>query len=63
MHAKTLVIWGDGDTALLPVLLDGLDRLVPDLRIVRLADATHWLVHEQPQRIIREISGFVDDAA
>lgn len=63
VRAKTLVIWGDGDTALLPVLLDGLDRLVPDLRIVRLADATHWLVHEQPQRIIREISGFVDDAA
>lgn len=63
VRAKTLVIWGDGDTALLPVLLDGLDRLVPDLRIVRLADATHWLVHEQPQRIIREISGFVGDAA
>jgi pimeloyl-ACP methyl ester carboxylesterase len=36
---------------------------VPDLRIVRLADATHWLVHEHPQRIIREIAGFVDDAA
>ena len=62
VRAKTLVIWGDGDTALLPVLLGGLDRLVPDLRIVRLADATHWLVHEQPQRIIREISGFVADA-
>lgn len=63
VRAKTLVIWGEGDTALLPVLLDGLDRLVPGLRVVRLAGATHWLVHEQPQRIIREIAGFVDDAA
>ena len=63
VRTKTLVIWGERDTALLPVLLDGLDRLVPDLRIVRLTDATHWLVHEQPQRIAREISGFVDDAA
>ena len=61
--AKTLVIWGDADTALLPGLLDGLGRLVPDLRLVRLAQATHWLVHEQPQRIIREITAFVDDAA
>lgn len=63
VRAKTLVIWGDGDTALLPALLDGLDRLVPGLRIVRLADATHWLVHEQPQRIILEISEFVADGA
>lgn len=63
VRAKTLVIWGEGDTALLPVLLDGLDRLVPGVRVVRLAGATHWLVHEQPQRIIREIAGFVDDAA
>jgi len=63
VRPKTLVIWGDEDTALRPVLLDGLDRLVRDLRIVRLADATHWLVHEQPDRVVREISGFVDDAA
>lgn len=63
VRAKTLVIWGDGDTALLPVLLDGLDRLVPDLRVVRLPDATHWLVHEQPGRVIAEIEGFVADAA
>ncbi len=63
VHAKTLVVWGEGDTALRPVLLDGLDRVVPDLRIVRLAEATHWLVHEQPQRIVRELSGFVADAA
>lgn len=38
-------------------------QVAPDLRIVRLADATHWLVHEQPQRIIREISEFVADGA
>lgn len=59
VRVPTLVIWGDGDTALLPVLLDGLDALVPDLRIVRLPDATHWLVHEQPDRIVAEIRGFV----
>lgn len=63
VRAKTLVIWGERDAALLPVLLDGLDRLVPELRIVRLPDATHWLVHEQPERVIAEIAGFVDDAA
>ena len=42
------MIWGEGDVALLPSLLDGLDAYVPDMRLVRVADATHWIVHEQP---------------
>src|SRR5690606_2802811 len=63
VRAKTLVIWGDGDTALLPVLLDGLARLVPDLRGVGRAAAPHGLVHGPPQGIVREGSGFVGEAA
>ncbi len=57
--APTLVIWGERDTALLPVLLDGLDSLVARLRVVRLASATHWLVHEVPERIATEIADFL----
>jgi len=59
VRMPTLVIWGDGDTALLPVLLEGLDALVPELRIVRLPEATHWLVHEQPARVVSEIRAFL----
>ena len=33
----TLVVWGMRDKALLPLQLDGLDALVDDLRIVRVA--------------------------
>lgn len=51
----TTVIWGERDHALLPGLLDGLDRWVPDLRAVRAPDATHWIVHEQPARVVDEI--------
>lgn len=63
VRAKTLVLWGEGDGALRPVLLEGLTQCVPDLHLVRLPEATHWLVHEQPQRVIAEIARFVDDAA
>ncbi len=63
VRVPTLVVWGERDTALLPSLLDGLDRLVPQLRIVRLPEATHWLVHEATQRVAREIAAFVDDLA
>lgn len=54
VHVKvpTTVLWGEGDHALLPGLLDGLQAFVPELRIERLPEATHWLVHEQPGRVV-----------
>jgi len=55
VHVPTLVLWAEEDKALLPCLLDGLDRFVPQLKLVRLPGATHWVVHEQPQRIAQEI--------
>jgi pimeloyl-ACP methyl ester carboxylesterase len=54
-RVPTTVIWGDGDTALLPGLLAGLERWVPQLRLLRVPEATHWIVHEQPQLIVEQI--------
>ena len=56
MKLPTLVIWGERDSALLPSLLDGLEAWVPKLRLVRVPDATHWIVHEQPELIAAELS-------
>jgi hypothetical protein len=28
---------------------------VPDLHLTRVAQASHWIVHEQPQRVVDEI--------
>lgn len=55
----TLVIWGLDDIALPPSLIDGLDGYVQDLTVVRVPGATHWIVHEQPDRVAQEISGFL----
>jgi pimeloyl-ACP methyl ester carboxylesterase len=54
-RVPTAVLWGEGDHALLPCLLDGLDRWVPDLRLTRVPQASHWIVHEQPERVVEEI--------
>jgi pimeloyl-ACP methyl ester carboxylesterase len=51
----TLVLWGERDQALLPGNLAGLDSLVPDLRIERFPDATHWIVREEPARVNQAI--------
>lgn len=47
----THVLWGEQDRALLPGLLEGLERWVPALTVERLPEASHWLVHEQPGRV------------
>ncbi|HWH81674.1 MAG TPA: alpha/beta hydrolase [Burkholderiaceae bacterium] len=51
----TLVIWGEDDTALPVALVDGLDAFVPEMRLVRVPGATHWIVHERPAFIAGEI--------
>jgi pimeloyl-ACP methyl ester carboxylesterase len=48
VRVPTLVVWAEDDIALPPPLLDGLDAFVPDMRLVRVPGATHWIVHERP---------------
>jgi pimeloyl-ACP methyl ester carboxylesterase len=59
VRVPALVIWGEADTALLPGLLDGLDECVPDLRIERIREGSHWVIHEFPDRINALIREFV----
>jgi pimeloyl-ACP methyl ester carboxylesterase len=59
VRVPTLVLWGMKDRALLPVLLDGLDRWVPRMTLQRLEDASHWLVHEQPQVVVQQLANFL----
>lgn len=61
VRTPTRVIWGERDIALLPILLDGLDDFVEDLKMARIADGTHWVVHEQPEHINRLIREFLCD--
>jgi pimeloyl-ACP methyl ester carboxylesterase len=59
VRVPTLVIWGERDTALLTGNLVGLERIVPDLRIERVPDGSHWVVHEQPELVNRLIRDFL----
>ena len=59
IKVPTLVIWGEKDTALLTGNLDGLDKFVPNLKIERIPEGTHWVIHEQPERVNRLIREFL----
>ena len=59
VHVPTTVLWGEADVALLPGLLTGLERWVPQLQVLPEPKATHWIVHEQPARVAAVIAGLV----
>lgn len=61
VRVPTLVIWGEQDHALLPHLLVGLEAYVPDLRVVRLPDASHWVVQERPDQVRAAIRDFIGE--
>lgn len=56
IDVPTLVLWAQDDVALLPCLTENLDAHIPDLKLVPIEQATHWVVHEQPARVITEIT-------
>ena len=59
VSVPTLVIWGEKDQALVKENLDGLDQHVPDLTVRRIADGTHWVIHEQPALVAAHIREFI----
>lgn len=59
ISVPTLVLWGMNDMALPPGLIDGLSDYVPDLQLLRVADGTHWLVHEQPDWVAQSIGNWL----
>ncbi len=60
VNLPTLVIWALDDIALPPGLIDGLDVYVKQLTLHKVPDASHWIVHEQPQQIAALIGSFLN---
>lgn len=54
-----LLIWGMGDTALLPEARAGLDALADDLTVHEIPDADHWLHHQKPGEVAALIRDFM----
>jgi pimeloyl-ACP methyl ester carboxylesterase len=58
VKVPTLVVWGERDAALLPGCIDGLEAVVPDLKLTRVPEASHWIARERTDFVIREIEAF-----
>lgn len=53
-----LLVWGVEDKALRPACRAGLADFADDLRVVEIADADHWIVHQQGERVAGELRAF-----
>ncbi|WP_261663081.1 alpha/beta fold hydrolase [Deinococcus sp. Marseille-Q6407] len=59
VQAPTLLMWGMQDTALVPELTEGLEPWVPDLRVVRFPQATHWVLRDEAVRVSNLLTEFL----
>jgi pimeloyl-ACP methyl ester carboxylesterase len=50
-----LLLWGDGDTALLPETTLGLEEFAPQLTRITIAGCDHWLHHQKPKDLAEAI--------
>jgi epoxide hydrolase 4 len=51
VNLPTQIIWGTGDFALRPTLLEGIEAQVPNVRIDRIDGASHWLARENAAQV------------
>jgi epoxide hydrolase 4 len=59
IQAPTLVIWGEDDRYLGSELAEPDHDDVPNLdRVERLPDASHWVHHDEPERVTQLLTGF-----
>jgi pimeloyl-ACP methyl ester carboxylesterase len=63
VRVPTTVLWGMADTALAPGLLEGLEQWVPQLNLIRVPEGSHWIVHEQPERVAALVAELATTAA
>lgn len=54
-----LLLWGTGDTALLPEAFEGLEDFAADLTVAKIDGADHWLHHQKPREVADHILNWV----
>lgn len=59
LDIPTLVIWALDDMALPPENLDGLDRVIKDLTLVKVPDCGHFVPWEAPEKVNAAIDDFL----
>ena len=60
VHVPTLVIWGKQDVALSHEMAQPSVDLCDDGRLVMIDSATHWVQHDEPERVNQLLLEFIN---
>ncbi len=63
VHVPTLIIWGRQDVALSESMVEPSAAYCDDVRVEFLDDATHWVLHDEPERTAELIIDFLTATA
>lgn len=55
----TLIVWGGKDWCFDDAFLGEFRRRLPEAKVVRLADAGHWLLEDEPDTVAHEVTDFL----
>jgi epoxide hydrolase 4 len=58
VHVPTRILWGVRDAFLLPEMAQDSLRYCPQGELYTFANASHWLQHEEPERISESLIDF-----
>jgi pimeloyl-ACP methyl ester carboxylesterase len=61
IKAQTMVIWGMRDRHIGSELAEPAPEWVPNVRMERIPEATHWVQHDAPERVNELLIDFLDD--
>jgi len=61
IKVPTLVIFGMKDTYIKPLVLEGLSEYVNNLKIVKDAQSSHWIMHDNPELVVSSIREFLKE--
>lgn len=60
INVPTLILWGEQDQAFVNENLDDIEDYVPNCKIKRFSDASHWLMHEKSPEINVAMTKFIE---
>ena len=59
IESPVLAIWGERDAYAMPELAEASVRLCAEGRVVRLPQSTHWVQHDEPERVTELLAEFL----
>jgi pimeloyl-ACP methyl ester carboxylesterase len=59
LSAESLILWGACDRLIVPAYAERWSTLIPHARVEMVGEAGHMLPYEQPEKLVRAVTGFL----